>query len=441
MKKILLFFILFWAMSIHAQEFFLLDSTQGIFGFKNKGGQIDPSFRYYCPERYPLFSEGLARMYTFVPFLDTDSIQAWGYVNQAGQVVIPFKYRMADDFYAGVAQVSYRSLPKNDDDSPAEEAMLIDKKGKEYRLSSEYGNIRSFTEGMAIVCNDSRMCQGKYGFIDTTGREICPLKYDQVWEFSEGLAAVNVGASECQGGKWGFIDRTGKEVIPLIYDYVGMIDSGYDLFGFQFGRAIVGIGEESFYIDKKGATTKIPPRKDSEPVDFGYMNHENPIRIEENGKYGFRDEQGLIIVPPKYDWVSHFYQGITILPVRLGGKQAYLNAAGKEITPFKYDDAREFYDGCAVVFTKISAKNSGYGIIDSTGREIVEPGTYENIHDFSNERAVVVKNNKRGFVDTAGREVIPCIYDRADDFFNGKAKVKVYDRHFYIDKQGRAIKD
>ena len=55
---------------------------------------------------------------------------------------------------------------------------------------------------------------GKYGFIDKEGKEIIPLKYDEVREFREGLATVELNK------KWGFVDKEGKEVISLKYDCV-----------------------------------------------------------------------------------------------------------------------------------------------------------------------------------------------------------------------------
>lgn len=44
-------------------------------------------------------------------------------------------------------------------------------------------------------------------------------------------------------GKWGFIDRTGKEVIPLQYDYAWAFDKNYTQ---------VKLDDETFYIDKTG---------------------------------------------------------------------------------------------------------------------------------------------------------------------------------------------
>ena len=53
---------------------------------------------------------------------------------------------------------------------------------------------------------------GKYGFLDKTGKEVVPCKYDDIGGFSEGLVRV------CINGKWGVINKTGKVVIPIKYD-------------------------------------------------------------------------------------------------------------------------------------------------------------------------------------------------------------------------------
>lgn len=58
-----------------------------------------------------------------------------------------------------------------------------------------------FSDGLAVVKKD-----GKYGFIDRTGKEVIPLIYDDAYGFYDGLAAVE------KDGKMGYIDRTGKEI-------------------------------------------------------------------------------------------------------------------------------------------------------------------------------------------------------------------------------------
>ncbi len=51
---------------------------------------------------------------------------------------------------------------------------------------------------------------GKWGYIDKTGKIIIDPQYDDAWPFSEGLAAVMIVDEET--GKWGYIDKTGKYV-------------------------------------------------------------------------------------------------------------------------------------------------------------------------------------------------------------------------------------
>ena len=64
---------------------------------------------------------------------------------------------------------------------------------------------------------------GKTGFVDETGKEVIPLKYDFVKPFSEGLAVVAIHEPLPQGilfpTKYGFVDKTGKEIVPPKYDY------------------------------------------------------------------------------------------------------------------------------------------------------------------------------------------------------------------------------
>lgn len=57
-------------------------------------------------------------------------------------------------------------------------------------------------------------------------------------------------------------------------------------------------------------------------------------------------------------------------------------------------------------------------------------------------RAVVVSHNEKyGFVNEHGREVIPLIYDEATNFYNGYACVRRGGNHYLIDQDGTVVKD
>ena len=52
---------------------------------------------------------------------------------------------------------------------------------------------------------------------------------------------------------------------------------------------------------------------------------------------------------------------------------------------------------------------------------------------------MVIVDGRWGYMDKTGREVIPCQYDRADDFHDGMAQVTLGDRLLFIDKTGREV--
>ncbi|MGD8191923.1 WG repeat-containing protein [Brevibacillus ginsengisoli] len=80
-----------------------------------------------------------------------------------------------------------------------------------------------------------------YGYINSKGKVIVEMKYQQAGQFSEGLAFV---AKEVNGHlKYGFINASGKEVIPLQYDYAA---------DFHEGLALVKVDNQFGYINKQG---------------------------------------------------------------------------------------------------------------------------------------------------------------------------------------------
>ena len=87
-----------------------------------------------------------------------------------------------------------------------------------------------------------------------------------------------------------------------------------------------------------------------------------------------------------------------------------------------------------------------YGFIDKNGNQVI-PYKYRYVEDFSEGLAVVKTYNKPwtffdnyGFIDKDGNEVIPCEYDHAESFKNGLAHVaKNCCEYFYIDKKRNRV--
>lgn len=68
----------------------------------------------------------------------------------------------------------------------------------------------------------------------------------------------------------------------------------------------------------------------------------------------------------------------------------------------QYSSVRGFHEGYAAV-----CKNNKWGFVDVNGNEVI-PCDYTEISDFSDGCAAVAKGNKYGFVDSNGRQIIPC---------------------------------
>lgn len=105
----------------------------------------------------------------------------------------------------------------------------------------------------------------------------------------------------------------------------------------------------------------------------------------------------------------------------------------------KYDDVGDFHNGRAMVVS-----NNKYGYIDKRGNEII-PCTFDydmeatTDHDFHEGLARIERDGKSGFIDVNGNVVIPLVYDGADDFSEGLAWVYSNGKHRVIDKNGKDV--
>ena len=83
-----------------------------------------------------------------------------------------------------------------------------------------------------------------------------------------------------------------------------------------------------------------------------------------------------------------------------------------------------------------SATNDKYGYKDEKGKEVIAP-KYDLAYGVEEGMAAVRLNGKYGYVNQKGKEVIPPKYDNTWKFIGGYAAVKLGDKYGFIDKSGR----
>lgn len=117
----------------------------------------------------------------------------------------------------------------------------------------------------------------------------------------------------------------------------------------------------------------------------GYPFSEGLAQVADGqGKRGFIDRSGALVIPCVYDGGTGFHDGLCA--VRKDGKWGYIDAGGREVLPFVYDDAPGAGDGLAAV-----GLDGRYGLMDYEG-EIVVPLEYDDITSYEGGAAYGIRD-------------------------------------------------
>jgi hypothetical protein len=363
--------------------------------------------------------------------------EKWGLIDPSGRTVIGFDYESIDYYGEGLIWVRQEGKwgianhageivtsprydksghPDGDHWVQVEEKWgFINKLGVE-TVAPLYDETGDFSEGMV-----SAMMDEKWGFVDTTGVVRTPLIYESVGDFHEGRAWVE------SAEKHGFVDAFGKLSIPAQYDNV---------LDFSEGLAGVKTGDEWGYVDTTG-TIRIPAQYESVDHFLGGF-----ARAQKEGKWGFINRKGAIFVDFKYDDADGF--GGEFAHVKQGETWLRLNKKGEILPDIDYKIAQEgFSEGFARVNEDGSRDRRGninggrWGYIDSAQRLIV-PCKYEDAEPFSEGRAAVKRNGLWTFINQKGYEILEPRFQAVGNYANGFARAKKDGKWEMIDLSGLA---
>jgi hypothetical protein len=196
---------------------------------------------------------------------------------------------------------------------------LYSHKGWEVSPTNQTDKIFPGSEGLYPALKN-----GKYGFVNASGKFVVQPKFDQVKNYSEDLAAVKLN------GKWSYIDKFDRLTIQQDFD---------EAFDFQQNLAIVKI----------------------------------------DNKVNLVDKSGNLLYPEGFDRISPTADGYFI--TEHAKLQGLIDPFGKEITQPQFDEIRPEKRNLILV-----RKDLQYGIIDEKG-DFVLPLNYKNIiFDNSNNK-------------------------------------------------------
>ena len=274
-------------------------------------------------------------------------------------------------------------------------------------------------------------------------------KYNEVYSFSEGLAAV----SDSETHLYGFIDKMGNEVIPCQYNYIYQ--------GFKDGIAVVSkSGDDRTLIDKKC----------KEIASFNYPCGEfqdglMPFMVETDDydyKEGYLDVTGKVVIPADFEmrmcngpFPSYFSEGLCGRYDYETQKSFFIDKTGNKVFECE-GEAEDFSEGLAAV-SRCTLDNDDFvcciGFVDKTGSEVI-PFIFKHVGYFVDGLCWAETENSCGFINREGKfeltgdyktlvldEGIECgNYPLCPTFSEGLAWVCNKDGKFgYIDKTGKVV--
>lgn len=103
-------------------------------------------------------------------------------------------------------------------------------------------------------------------------------------------------------------------------------------------------------------------------------------------------KDGEIEIPPQYTFAFPFSEGLAC--VELNGKFGYIDIKGKVVIPFKFDEASPFVNGVASVFNEKEDKMKEAFLINKSGKMVSDVYDYMGMWDSKGQLLTPVKQGE-----------------------------------------------
>lgn len=299
----------------------------------------------------------------------------------------------------------------------------IDERG-EVSIPFEFDELGSFSEGVAAFARNS-----KVGFVNESAQIAIRPIFDRGPNlaltscFRSGLAAVQIGS------RMGYINRSGAVAIPFQFhtcsDFVREIalvqsESGYAVIhlsgSYLCDVPFMDVAEAPYEED----LIKVYPRVDGTPAP-AFINRHG--RIIAGPFPTFQEIHAFSSSAPNY----------AVAQSRESGLVGFINRDWSTQIPCSFANAAGFHEGLAAACTR----DYTWGYIGPDGYWRIKP-RFSDVHSFCNGTAAVKcgrgKSGKWAIIDMDGETISRELYDAAVDFDKGMRCVTIGRTTMVIDR-------
>jgi hypothetical protein len=314
----------------------------------------------------------------------------------------------------------------------ADKAALVDKVGNKL-TDFKYDEIKYsvFTRQDFFIVRRNNL----YGFIDSTGKEIIPTKYEKVTRFDkENTARYQLN------GKWGLIDSKGTILLEPKYKLIKNFSNN--------GTAVVNLNDHFFHIDNKA--NKIY-QKNFEDLKAYVDKNVNYAPAKSGGKWGVINIKGESVIPFEYEdiyyagwrdpnktlcFYCHTETGVVCFDIhnkQVSTETIFVSNVVSNESSERYNKkniiVKTENDSVFISFSKnYSSRKRNYKFINEYDRLEY----FENLH-FNDPKELIFKiykNGKVGLIDIFGEVIIPA---KCDTLYRLKRSSEIY----IFEKEGK----
>lgn len=239
----------------------------------------------------------------------------WGIAKSDGSLVISCEYDKVSTFHNGSTIVRLE-----------EEVYSIDMNGSKLYITEE--KVIDFTN-----FSDNRFAFTTESGLYRANGELASQHSD----FSFIGTYHSEYAAAQSGEKWGIIDKDAQWVIDARYDGIIMDELGRAV---SQGSAFVKQGENVLQLT--GTETLGTTYEEAKPFQDSYY-----AAVKNEGKWGFVDKEGSLVIPYQYDDAKSFGQHLAA--VKIGDLWGYISVSGAVVIEPQFEDAKTFSNNSAPV--------------------------------------------------------------------------------------------